>query len=301
MQTSEILCVGEVLWDSLPTGLFLGGAPFNVACHLRASGVPATIVSRVGADRLGEEVVERATRFGVGADLVQVDPVLPTGFVKVALDAVGNATYEILEPVAWDAIALNEALLRRAAEARAVVFGSLAQRNTITRGTIERLWEVAALRVFDVNLRPPYDDVAVVERSLARADIVKINDHELAQVAAWFGVRGGLREASARLADSFGCRMVCVTRGGSGAALWRDGRWTEHPGFRVEVRDTVGAGDAFLAALLAGLAAGEEDGLLLQHANLIGAYVATQPGAVPAYEQATIAHIAASGAVMQLP
>src|SRR5215207_2357698 len=115
MQTSEILCVGEILWDSLPTGLFLGGAPFNVACHLRASGVPVTIVSRVGADRLGEEVLERAARYGVGTDLVQVDPVLPTGFVKVALDAAGNAKYEILEPVAWDAIALNDALLRRAA------------------------------------------------------------------------------------------------------------------------------------------------------------------------------------------
>jgi len=294
MQTSEILCVGEVLWDSLPTGLFLGGAPFNVACHLRASGLPATIVSRVGADRLGEEVLERAARYGVGTDLVQVDPVLPTGFVKVALDAAGNAKYEILEPVAWDAIALDDALLRRASEARAIVFGCLAQRNAITRGTLERLWETEALRVFDVNLRPPYDDAAIVRRSLAHADIVKINDHELAQLAAWFGGRSGLRDAAADVAETFGCRMVCVTRGGSGAALWRDGRWTEHPGYRVEVQDTVGAGDAFLAAFLAGLIAGEEDRALLQHANLIGAYVATQPGAVPAYEQAMIAHILAA-------
>jgi fructokinase len=125
---------------------------------------------------------------------------------------------------------------------------------------------------------------------------VKINDHELAQLAAWYDLRGAPREAAAGLAEAFGCRAVCVTRGGSGAALWRDGRWTEHPGFRVEVRDTVGAGDAFLAALLAGLVAGEDDRALLQHANLIGAYVATQPGAVPAYEQATIAHILAANA-----
>jgi len=296
MQTSEVLCVGEVLWDALPAGLFLGGAPFNVACHLRASGVPATIVSRVGADRLGEEVLDRAASYGVGTDLVQVDPVLPTGFVKVALDDLGNARYEILAPAAWDAIALNDALVRRASEARAIVFGCLAQRNAITRGTIERLWETEALKIFDVNLRPPYDDPAIVRRSLAHADIVKINDHELTQLAAWYDVRGGLREASAGVAETFGCRMVCVTRGSSGAALWRDGRWTEHPGFRVEVADTVGAGDAFLAALLAGLIAGDEDRALLQRANLIGAYVATQPGAVPAYEESMIAHILAASA-----
>jgi fructokinase len=289
MPSSEILCVGEVLWDALPEGLFLGGAPFNVACHLRAAGVPATMVSRVGDDRLGEEVVRRADRYGVGVDLIQVDPALPTGFVRVAVDDAGNPAYEILAPAAWDAIATTEALLRRANEARAIVFGSLAQRHATSRATIERLWQSPATMVLDVNLRPPYDDREIVRRSLRRADVVKLSVPELAQVAEWFGLRGDEHERVSALAGKFECPVVCLTRGSGGAALWHDGAWTEHPGFEVEVRDTVGAGDAFLAVLLAGLLAGGSDTSLLQHANLIGAYVATQHGAVPAGQEAAVA------------
>ena len=288
MASSEILCVGEVLWDALPEGLFLGGAPFNVACHLRGAGLPASMVSRIGDDRLGEEVLRRATRYGVGVDLIQIDPTLPTGFVRVAIDEGGNPAYEILAPAAWDAIEPSEPLLRRAREARAIVFGSLAQRDARSRATIARLWESDAMAVFDVNLRPPFDDRDVVDRSLRRADVVKLSDLELASVAEWFALRGTPRAQVAALAETFSCDVVCLTRGSEGAALWHDGRWTEHPGFKVEVRDTVGAGDAFLAVLLAGLFAGGSDASLLQHANLIGAYVATQYGAVPADQDAAI-------------
>src|ERR671932_1315357 len=128
MPGPEILCVGELLWDALPAGLFLGGAPFNVACHLRAAGLPTTMVSRVGSDLLGEEALRRLARYGVGTDLMQVDPSLPTGFVRVTVDDADNPAYEIVEPAAWDAIAPTETLLRRAADARAIVFGTLAQR-----------------------------------------------------------------------------------------------------------------------------------------------------------------------------
>lgn len=293
----EILCVGEVLWDSLPAGLFPGGAPFNVACHLRALGLPVAMVSRVGADRLGEEVLERLAQRRMAHDLVQRDAERPTGFVKVKLDERGNAEYEIVKPAAWDAIELTDTLLARAACARALVFGCLAQREATTRHTIERLWEVAALKVFDVNLRPPYDDAEIVRRSLVAADVVKLNDHELRRVAGWYGLPEGLEEAAGALAEHFGCRMVCVTRAAAGAALWQRGRWTEHPGFQVEVRDTVGSGDAFLAALLAGLFAGKDDGELLEHANLMGAYVATQYGALPAYDTGALNEILTGAAV----
>jgi fructokinase len=294
MSSSEILCVGEVLWDALPAGLFLGGAPFNVACHLRAAGMPVAMVSRVGDDRLGDEVVRRASNYGVGVDLIQVDAVLPTGFVSVTLDDSGVPEYEIVEPSAWDAIALNDTLIERASEARALVFGSLAQRHAITRGTIERLWDAdsEALMVFDANLRPPYDDREVVRRSLQRADVAKLSLGELARLASWFDLPSGVRAGAAAIAETFAIRTVCVTRGSEGAALWRDGRWTEHPGFPVEVRDTVGAGDAFLAVMLAGLLSGAGDGALLQHANMIGAYVATQFGAVPSDQGAAIAQSA---------
>lgn len=291
MPESEILCVGEVLWDALPAGLFLGGAPFNVACHLRAAGLPVALVSRVGADQLGDEALRRIARYGVGADLVQVDPALPTGLVRVTVERDGNAEYEIVEPAAWDAITPNDALFRRAADARAIVFGSLAQRSVVSRGTIERIWETEAMTVLDVNLRPPYDDREIIRRSLGRADVVKMNDEEMRRIAAWFDLHGSVREIAAAVAGTFSCHAVCVTRGRDGAALWRDGRWAEHPGFEVDVRDTVGAGDAFLAVLLAGLLTGAEDSTLLRDANLIGAYVVTQFGAVPADQPSASAPI----------
>ena len=289
MPKSEILCVGEVLWDSLPAGLFLGGSPFNVACHLRAAGLTVSMVSRVGADRLGDEVLSRATRDGGGTELIQVDETLPTGFVRVTVDESGDSTFDILGPAAWDAIAPDAGLLRRAASARAIVYGSLAQRNAVTRRTIERLWETEALMVFDVNLRPPHVDREIVTRSLQRADVVKVNHHEMRTLASWFDLPAAGRDAAAGLAERFGCDVVCLTRGRKGAGLWREGTWTDHPGFAVEVRDTVGAGDAFLAVLLAGLFAGAESSALLKNANLIGAYVVTQFGAVPADQPATSA------------
>jgi fructokinase len=294
MPSSEILCVGEVLWDALPEGLFLGGAPFNVACHLRAAGAPVSMVSRVGNDRLGEEVLRRTARYGVGVDLLQVDDTLPTGFVRVTVDDAGIPTYEIVEPAAWDAIVPSDALRARATEARAIVFGSLAQRHATSRRTIERLLDTEALKVFDANLRPPYDDREIVRRSLNRADVVKLSHGEMRQVADWFDLGGDLRTSAAALAESFACSVVCITRGSDGAGLWRDGSWTEHPGFKVEVRDTVGAGDAFLAVLLVGLLAGGESGVLLQNANLIGAYVATQFGALPSDQAATVPPVISS-------
>ena len=295
MPSQEVLCVGEVLWDALPEGLFLGGAPFNVACHLRAAGTPVTMVSRIGNDRLGDEVLRRAARYGVGADLIQMDDALPTGFVRVDVDDAGNPAYDILEPAAWDAIAPTPQLLTRAENARALVFGTLAQRQPVSRATIQRLWDSSAMMVLDVNLRVPFEDREIVRQSLQRADVVKLSDEELRSVAGWFALNGTPREMIAALAETFACSVVCLTRGSDGAALWHDGKWSEHPGFKVEVRDTVGAGDAFLAVLLAGLLSGGTDTAILQHANLIGAYVATQFGAVPADQGAATPLAAPTG------
>ena len=282
----EILCVGELLWDALPAGLFLGGAPFNVACHLRAAGAAVTMVTRVGNDQLGDEARRRAARFGVSTDLVQVDTSLPTGFVRVTVAEDGNAAYDILEPAAWDNLETTRTLLDRADDAQAIVFGTLAQRSAVTRDTLRRILDSRALKVLDVNLRPPYDDREIIRDSLRRADVVKLNEEEMQRLASWLDLRGDLQQSTAALAETFRCYTVCVTRGAHGAVLWRDGRWSEHPGFEVEVRDTVGSGDAFLAVFLAGLLHGTDDEALLHHANLIGAYVATQHGAVPADQPA---------------
>lgn len=296
MPASEVLCIGEVLWDSLPAGLFLGGAPLNVASHLHAQGMQVAMVSRVGSDRLGEEARLRMGRQGISTDLIQVDPELRTGFVKIALDEDGIPAYEICQPAAWDAIELTDTLLQRAAAARVIVFGCLAQRSAMTRRTIQRLCEAPALKVLDTNLRAPYEDAEIVRQSLEGADLVKLNEHELQQLGSWYGLPSDLREGTAAVAEKFNCQMVCVTRGPAGAALWHQGKWCEHPGFKVEVRDTVGSGDAFLATLLAGLLHGMEDDELLQRANLMGAYVATQLGAVPPYYSDRISTILAMNA-----
>jgi len=278
---SEVLCIGELLWDALPAGLFLGGAPFNVASHLHAAGVVATMVTRLGADQLGDEAYRRVASYGIRTDLLQVDPLLPTGFVRASVAQDGSASYHIVEPAAWDNLEVTRSLLERAATAKAVVFGTLGQRNAVARATVQRVLETRTLKVLGVNLRPPYDDREIVRDSLRRADVVRLTENEMRRLAAWFDLRGDLRECVAALVERFHCRTVCVTRGRNGAALWRDGRWVEHPGFDVEVRDASGTGDAFLAALLAGLLEGAEDQALLHRAHLAGAHVTTQHGALP--------------------
>lgn len=281
---NEILCVGEILWDALPDGLFLGGAPFNVACHLQALGQEAAFVSRVGDDRLGQEALRRMRARGLGTDLMQIDDSLPTGFVQVALGGTGEPDYEILEPAAWDAITFTDTLGQHAEHADALVYGSLAQRALTSRQTVQHLCEAKVLRVFDVNLRPPFIDPAVVENSLQAADVVKFNDDELRYLQDWLDLPGDPEAAVADLAEAFDCQALCVTCGGNGARLWLEGSSWHHPGYAVAVADTVGAGDSFLAALLTGLLTGRRGDSLLDLANRLGAYVASRAGATPAYE-----------------
>lgn len=284
----DIVCVGELLWDALPAGLFLGGAPFNVGSHLHALGNEVVLVSRVGDDVLGAEAVRRLQARGLSDAFVQVDAALPTGFVRVNLTATDDPDYEIVAPAAWDAIALTESLQERVTEASALVFGSLAQRNATSRRTIQRLADSETLRVFDVNLRPPYGNRAVVEHSLSLADVVELNEHELAQLGHWFGLSDDPDAALASLAEAFDCRTVCVTRGADGASLWHEGTCSHHPGHPTDATDTVGTGDAFLAALLSGLLEERDGEALLDLANRPGAYVAAHAGASPHYEIDTL-------------
>ncbi len=285
MPDREILCVGEVLWDALPAGLFLGGAPFNVACHLHELGVPVAFASRVGEDALGEEIIRRLAYRGISTTLLQEDSALQTGFVRVELDTKGSPDFTIVEPSAWDAIQPEDELLDRAANAHAVVFGSLCQRREPSRSTIQRIMSAAKTLVFDVNLRPPFDGRSVVEESLEAAHVVKLNEDELSRLSAWFTLGGASdAERAAALADQFGCRTVCVTRGEHGAGLWQDGSWYEHGGYAVTVADTVGSGDAFLAAFLKGWLAEDHPGTLLELANATGAYVASKDGATPSLD-----------------
>jgi fructokinase len=277
----QVVCIGEVLWDVFPTSRRLGGAPFNVAYHLAAFGTASAMVSRVGRDADGDAIRRTVREHGLDDTLIQADPTLPTGKVTVTLDSRGVPRYVIHAPAAWDALEATSQAGLAAQAAAAVVYGSLAQRREPSRSAIRSMLRTRALKVFDVNLRPPHDDRCAVEHLLHRSDLVKLNDHELERLGAWFELGSEPRAACASLAARFGLQAVCVTRGEHGAALWDRGQWYEHPGYRVTVADTVGSGDAFLAALLARRLEGAPSDEALALANAAGAYVAAQPGATP--------------------
>ena len=298
--SNNILCVGEILWDALPSGLYLGGAPYNVSVHLHELGEGVSFASRVGRDRLGQEVKRRVERAGISTDLIQTDDYYETGFVEVELDANGNPEYTIIEPVAWDHIELEAQLKQRANEAWGIVFGSLAQRKTHSRETISNLLESSAKKILDLNIREPFYDKGTIQLSMKAADVLKFNEVELELLTDWFNLPADERQAMEKLSSSFECETVCMTRGSEGSILFHEEEWSEHPGFCVSTADAVGAGDAFLAALISGLHQNLEPDELLSHANATGAYVATQNGATPHYTMHNIIELKKSAEVNQL-
>jgi fructokinase len=282
--THKILAVGEVLWDLLPSGKQLGGAPANFTYHCRSLGADARLVTRVGDDELGREVLDRFRLLGLPTEPVQVDPALPTGTVAVTLALDGQPRFEIREDVAWDRIAADDPALASAAGADAICFGSLAQRSGSARGAIRTLVAAArpgAIRLFDVNLRPPYIDRGVIEESLTLANALKLNDQELPELAAMFGLPAGVRESMSELAGRFGLSLMALTRGAGGGLLLADGAWSDLPGRPVAVCDTIGAGDSFTAALVVGRLSGLPLDEINRHANEVAAFVCSRPGGTP--------------------
>ena len=285
----QILALGEVLWDLLPEGKQLGGAPANFTFQCRSLGADASLVTRVGADDLGREVLDRFRALGLPTATVQVDPEAPTGTVGVTLAPDGQPVYEIRPDAAWDRIEADPLATGRAASADAVCFGSLAQRDGPSRDAIRSLVKAArpgALRIFDVNLRAPFVDRGVIEDSLGLADALKLNDQELPALAAMFGLPAEERAAMAALARRFDLALVALTRGPGGSLLLADGAWSDHPGAPVEVSDTIGAGDAFTAALVVGRLAGRPLDAINRHANEVAAFVCSRPGGTPALPDA---------------
>ena len=287
-----VLCFGELLWDFLPHGAFPGGAPANVAYHLCRLGVPVLPISAVGYDDLGEKLLAHLQAQGLPTSAIARHPSLPTGRVAATLSPSGDARYVIETGVAWDHIPAEGGPLTAAAVAPALVFGSLALRSAENRQALARLAAAlpfGAWRVFDVNLRAPHDDLALVRRYAPLANVLKLNAAEAARLAAGTGETPGLEQNHARaLALEFGAPLVCITAGPRGAGLLRGGDWTWVPARPVTVADTVGAGDAFLAALLAGLLGGRRtDADLVASACRLGEWVASHHGATPDYDATT--------------
>ena len=290
---TDFYAFGEILWDCLPSGRHAGGAPFNVTAHLAQLGVSVSLISAVGRDSLGDEILQVARDKNVNVDFVtRVRIGLATGTVIATLDDKGNATYELVQPAAWDEITVSAKALEAVSKARALTFGSLAGRSPYNLEQLDRLLEVKGpLKFFDVNLRPPFVDPALVIDLAKHADVIKLNDGELGKLASW--LRAGkmapktprtaddVAQACAIVAEATNVSRICVTLAEEGGALWDKRTLVTAPAPKVNVKDTVGAGDAFMAGLMVGLTRGNETHKVLEDACRLGAFVASHYGATP--------------------
>jgi len=289
-----IIGLGEVLWDLLPAGPRAGGAPFNFAFHCHQLGHPAAIVSRVGNDALGDALRAEVRRLGMTDEFIQIDRDHPTGTVEVQVDAAGQPRYTIAPNAAWDFLDWSDQFEQLIQSARAVCFGTLAQRNAVSRETIRRFvasFSRPRIKVCDLNLRAPFIDSRIIDHSIGLADWLKVNDSEWAMVAKPpkdANVAMLPDGPSHRWLAERGLALACVTRGENGCVVWTDREVVELPGIKVAVADTVGAGDAFTAGLLTQILEGQSLPEAARFANALAAQVAARPGGTPRIDRAEV-------------
>ena len=290
-----VVGLGELLWDMFPQGKQLGGAPANFAYMTALLGDRGIVASRVGKDRLGQEAIWQLKSSGLDTSHVQTDGAHETGTVLVKVDLKGQAEYKFCEDVAWDHLEWTTDWQELAIVTDAVCFGSLAQRSETSRLTIRKFLQSVradAARIFDVNLRQGFYSAEVLRVALLHANIMKVNDEELPQIVEMFGEKiEDEKKVACWLAKEFGLKLVCVTRGPRGSLLVCGDSVDEHRGFTVKVADTVGAGDAFTAALVHHWLRKTPLQEMNRAANRLGAWVASQEGAMPAADEAVLAEI----------
>lgn len=280
-----VVGMGEALWDVLPEGKKIGGAPANFAYHVSQFGLPSCVVSAVGDDALGKEIIENFTSKGLNQLIAEVP--YPTGTVQVEIDPAGVPQYEIKENVAWDNIPYTAHLEMLAEKTKAVCFGSLAQRNVVSRNTINRFLDAMpqnedTLVVFDVNLRQGFYNKEILCNSMKRCNILKINDEELVTVSRMFGYPGiDLQDKCWILLGKYNLKMLILTCGINGSYVFTPGNVSFQPTPKVEVADTVGAGDSFTAAFIASIFKGKSVQEAHSTAVQTSAFVCTKKGAMP--------------------
>ncbi|HUF19280.1 MAG TPA: carbohydrate kinase [Burkholderiales bacterium] len=293
-----VVGLGEVLWDLLPAGPQLGGAPTNFTYQAGALGARAIMVTRVGNDDLGREVIERFRKMNLPSETVQVDPVRPTGTVTVTLNEKGVGQYAFADDTAWEQLVATSSALTAISGAHAVCFGTLGQRNPVARKSIQQLLAAApvdALRICDINLRLDFYSREVIEQSMRLSNVLKLNDEELMVLTGMFSLQGDVQQRIEWFVRSFGFKTVVLTRGSLGSLIYHEGRWSQVPPQPVRVADTVGAGDAFAAALTMGLLSGMDLGEVHAIAAEMARYVCSQPGGTPPMPEAFRRKFAWSG------
>lgn len=288
--TKKIICFGEVLFDVFPTHRKIGGAPLNVALRMASLGINAQIISRVGNDEIGKELLHFIEENGVATDTIQVDENLSTGEVIVQLNDKGSASYTINYPVAWDKIEVTSVAKNAIANADAMVFGSLVCRDLVSHQTLLDLMNLAKYKIFDVNLRAPFYTKELLIELMNKADFIKFNDDELYEISEYMNSPYNSLEQNIHfIAEQTNTKHICVTKGSHGAVLYYNDTMYYNSGYKIEVADTVGAGDSFLAGLLTQLLTGNDTQFAINYACALGALVAQKEGANPKIEAAAIA------------
>jgi fructokinase len=282
----SVVCFGEILWDNLPNGKRPGGAPMNVAYHLHKLGLQSHLISSIGNDQPGKELINFLNGIGVNTECIQTSDQFETSQVLASINEENEVSYEIVAPVAWDDIQWEAKMEEIIRKSDAFVFGSLASRNEISGSTLLQMLSYSDYKVFDVNLRAPHYSPRLVSDLLRQANMVKINAAELLLICEWNGICFS-RELDniEALFDLFGMNEILITKGSQGATYYNGTVTYEYPAYHISVADTIGSGDSFLAAFLAKKLAAEPLETTLDYAVAMGAFITAQHGACPEYSK----------------
>ncbi|MBL0682682.1 carbohydrate kinase [Aquimarina mytili] len=290
----KITSFGEVLWDIFETHKKIGGAPLNVALRLHSMDIESSVITKIGNDDLGKEIIAFVKEQGLPVHTFQIDEQHKTGEVLVALDEENTASYKISKPVAWDFIEYSEDLKTEVQQSDAVIFGSLASRNKISRNTLLQLLNHANFKILDVNLRPPHYDAELLLELMSKADFIKLNDEELEEICTFFKIQKSTFEDQVKaIASHTNTNQICITKGAKGATLFYEDIFYHNTGYKVTVIDTVGAGDSFLASLISELFQKKKPQEAIDFASAIGAMVAGSKGANPIFTKKEVEHFIA--------
>jgi fructokinase len=280
----KVVCFGEVLWDILPSGEVPGGAPMNVAYHLHKQHKNPAVITAIGNDKKGKELIDIFSGNGICTDFFQLQNDHETGKVFAEPNEHHEVVYDIVKPVAWDFIKGQDGLGTLVSNADYFVFGTLAARSPESEKTLFKLLESAKTKVLDINLRPPHYDRKIVEKLLAKADFLKLNLAELELISEWFCRSTTIGNRVKSITERFSVQNIVVTKGADGAILYYNGNEYINKGYKVKVVDTVGSGDAFLAGLITKLSENAPAEQCLDFACRLGAFIATKKGACPDYD-----------------
>lgn len=282
-------CFGEVLWDVFPDHQIIGGAPLNVALRLKSFTKNVSIISAIGNDKLGQQLLTYLDSNDLSSKYIQTNNNYPTGQVLVTLDQNGSASYDIKNPSVWDFISTNQSNIDLVKTSDVFIYGSLVCRNSTSKNTLFTLLEHAKFKVFDVNLRAPYYEFETLFKLMDFADFIKFNDEELELISKEINTGFSTIEDNMKaISNTFNASHVCVTKGDKGAILLVNGKFYESKGYKVKVKDTVGAGDSFLATLIYQIQSFSNYEKAIDYACAIGALVAGSNGANPKLNQEEI-------------